>query len=77
MKELLIHYDNENGERIAKSYDFLFNFTDDIESDEIDIPMMDYQNVQADFRMSKTKYQRKSFATIKDLYTHCKIMMAA
>lgn len=70
MKDLAIRYDNENGERIRREYDYIFDFTKEMESDGIDIPMMDYRNVEADF--FENPLLHKDFSTIEELYTHCK-----
>ena len=47
MFDLMIGYDNENGERVTKGYDTIMDFIDEMESDNIDIPMIDYENVNA------------------------------
>lgn len=49
MTDLLITYQNENGETIKKEYSRIFDFTEEIEGDEIDAPMLDYENVTATF----------------------------
>lgn len=41
-----------------------------MEADDIDIPMMDYKNVEADFW--ENPLHHKHFDTIRDLYRHCK-----
>ena len=70
MKDLRISYDNENGQRIKTEYDTLMDFIDTIDSeDNIDIPMLDYKNVEADF--FENPLLHKHFDTIEDLYTHC------
>lgn len=73
MKDLKISYDNENEEKIYKEYDHIFDFTDDLESDNIDIPMMDYQNVEACF--FENPLNNKCFDTIEELYHHCKSIL--
>ena len=73
MKDLMISYDNENGERINKVYDYIYDFTDALESDEVDIPMMDYKNVDAYFFEKPSSHLH--FDTIEDLYYHCKLIM--
>lgn len=70
MKDLTISYDNENGERIKQEYNYIMDFIDSMESDDIDIPIMDYQNVEADFW--ENPLHHKHFDTIWDLYNHCK-----
>lgn len=73
MKDLMISYDNENGERIHKVYDHIFDFTDALESDDVDVPMIDYQNVDAYFFENPLNHNH--FDTIQDLYYHCKLIM--
>lgn len=70
MKDLKIDYDNENGERVTKEYDTIMDFIDEIESDSFDIPMMDYNIVNAKF--FENPLQTYHFATIEHLYNHCK-----
>lgn len=70
MFDLMIGYDNENRERVTKGYDTIMDFIDEMESDNIDIPMMDYENVNAEF--FENPLQIKHFDTIGDLYSHCK-----
>lgn len=70
MKDLKLSCDNENGERIVQEYDCIFDFTNAMEADDIDIPMMDYKNVEADFW--ENPLHHKHFDTIRDLYRHCK-----
>ena len=70
MKDLRISYDNENGQRIKAEYDTLMDFIDTIDSEDIiDIPMLDYENVEADFFENPLLY--KHFNTIEELYNHC------
>ncbi len=70
MKDLRISYDNENGQRINAEYDTLMDFINTIDSeDNIDIPMLDYENVEADF--FENLLLHKNFNTIEELYKHC------
>lgn len=70
MKDLKISYDNENGQRIYAEYNTIIDFIDTIDSeDDIDIPMLDYGNVEAIFFENPLIY--KQFDTIEDLYNHC------
>ena len=69
MKDLRISYDNENGQRINAEYNTIMDFIDVMDSDEIDIPMLDYQNVEADF--FENPLLHKHFNTIEELYNHC------
>lgn len=70
MKDLKISYDNENGQRIKTEYDTLMDFINTIDTeDNIDIPMLDYENVEADF--FENPLLHKHFNTIEELYKHC------
>lgn len=69
MKDLRISYDNENGQRINAEYNTIMDFIDVMDSGEIDIPMLDYQNVEADF--FENPLLHKHFDTIEELYNHC------
>lgn len=73
MRDLKISYDNENGQRINMEYDTIMDFVDAIDSDNIDIPMLDYVNVEADF--FENSLFHKHFDTIEDLYNHCKSIL--
>lgn len=70
MKDLKIIYDNENDERIEREYDTIMDFIDEMDSDKIDIPMLDYKNVTAAF--FENSLQIKYFSTIAELLNHCK-----
>lgn len=70
MKDLRISYDNENGQRIKAEYDTIMDFIDTIDSeDNIDIPMLDYENVEANF--FENPLLHKHFNTVEELYKHC------
>lgn len=73
MKDLKIIYDNENEERIEREYDTIMDFIDEMDSDKIDIPMLDYKNVTAVF--FENPLQIKYFSTIAELLNHCKRMI--
>jgi hypothetical protein len=73
MKDLKIRYKNENGDPISAEYNTIMDFTDAIESDDIDIPMMDYEDVEADF--FENPLLHKHFNTIAELYDHCKAIL--
>ena len=73
MKDLIISYDNENGEKINAEYDTIMDFIDTMESDNIDIPMLDYENVEADF--FENPLHQKHFDMIDDLYNYCKMII--
>ena len=71
MKDLIITYQNENEETIRREYDKIFDFTEEIEGNGFNAPMLDYENVTAKFFENRIE----SFNTIDDLYKHCvKIM---
>ena len=67
MKDLIIRYENESGQVIKQEYDRIFYFTEAMESNKADIPMMDYKNVTAIF----FEKREKEFDTIADMYQHC------
>ena len=69
MKDLRVSYDNENGQRINAEYNTIMDFIDVMDSDEIDIPMLDCGNVEATF--FENALQHKHFNTIEELYNHC------
>jgi len=73
MKDLIICYDNENGDTIGKSYNTIMDFINEMESDNIDIPMLDYTNVYAEF--FGRIHDGKSFDTIEKLLEHCKAII--
>lgn len=73
MKDLMFSYDNENGERINKVYDHIFDFTNAVEQNDIDVPPMGSQNVDAYFFENPLRHNH--FDTVQDLYYHCKIIM--
>ena len=73
MKDLMFSYDNANGERINKVYDRIFDFTDAVEQNDADVPPMSSQNVDAYFFENPLRHNH--FATVEDLYYHCKIIM--
>ena len=73
MKDLMISYDDKNGERINKVYDRVFDFTDALDLKYPGAPSMDCQNVVADF--FENPLSRKHFNTIEELYYHCKLIM--
>ena len=49
------------------------DFTSAMESDDKDIPIMDCENVEADF--FENPLHHKHFNTIADLYNHCVVIM--
>jgi hypothetical protein len=73
MKDLVICYDNENGETKGKSYDTIMDFIDEMESDEMDIPMLDYTNVYAEF--FERIHHGENFQSIEQLLERCKRML--
>lgn len=65
---LKIRYNNENDEIKSKEYETIMDFIDEMESDAVDIPMLDYDMVEATFFEKRKKY----FVTIADLLEYCK-----
>lgn len=49
------------------------DFVDEMESDEIDIPMLDYTNVYAEF--FEKIHHGKSFYSVEKLLEHCRIIV--
>lgn len=70
MKDLKINYLNCEGKRILREYDTIMDFIEEMESDRIDIPMLDDQNVKAVF--FENPLNEKIFDTINGLLIHCK-----
>lgn len=70
MKDLKITYENENKEVISREYDTIMDFIDEMESDDVDIPMLDYTNVT--YTMFENKLNSGNFDTISQLLVHCK-----
>lgn len=70
MKDLILKYRNENGDVITKSYDTIMDFMDEMESDDIDIPMLDYEIVE--YMFFEKSINRGYFATIDDILEYCK-----
>ena len=74
MRDLRIWYDNENDKRICREYKTIMDFIDEMESDNIDIPVLDYSNVHAVF--FESKLDEKYFNSINELLEHCKKIVA-
>ena len=70
MKDLKIVYENENGKCMDKEYNRIMDFIDEMESDKVDISMLDYRNVIAIF--FENSFNTKYFDTIEELLEHCK-----
>ena len=70
MKDLKIEYKNENNEVRTREYDTIMDFVDEMESDKLDIPMLDYTDVKYTF--FENKFNSGVFPTIADLLIHCK-----
>ena len=68
MADLKIRYNNENDEIKSREYNTIMDFIDEMESDEIDIPMLGYDMVEATFFEKRKEY----FVTIADLLEHYK-----
>jgi hypothetical protein len=70
MKDLKISYKNENDIVVKKEYDTIMDFIDEMESNSIDVPMLDYTNVT--YTLFENKLNSGKFNTIADLLEHCK-----
>ena len=69
MKDLKIKYRNENGDVISKEYDTIMDFIDIMESEQIDIPMMDYEVIS--YILFENPLNSGDNVTIKELLEHC------
>ena len=56
MVDLKIRYNNENDEIKSREYNTIMDFIDEMESDAIDIPMLDYDMVEATFFENRKEY---------------------
>ena len=70
MKDLTFSYENCNREKIHLEYDTIMDFLNDIESNKMDIPMLDDEKVNATF--FENKLNQKKFNTIFHLVEYCK-----
>ena len=68
--DLRFDYETENGDRIYAECDTIMDFIDTMESDEVDIPMLDYTDVHAMF--FDNELNKKEFNNIEELLEHCK-----
>ena len=68
--DLRFDYETENGDRIYAECDTIMDFIDTMESDEVDIPMLDYSDVHAKF--FDNEHNTKVFNTVGELLEHCK-----
>ena len=73
MKDLKIRYNNENEEIKKCEYDTIMDFIDEMESDSIDIPMRDYNVVEATFFEEK-RILCNHGRTFRAMQTDSKIM---
>ena len=70
MKDLKISYKNENDVVGKREYDTIMDFIDEMESDSIDVPMLDYTNVT--YTLFENALNSGQFNTIAELLEHCK-----
>lgn len=68
--DLRFDYKNENDDRIYVECDTIMDFINTMESDEVDIPMLDYKDVHAKF--FDNEHNKKEFDTVGELLEHCK-----
>ena len=71
-KDLRISYKNENGDTIKKDYTYINDFLNEMKSDNIDIPMLDYSNVTA--IIGENIFNQKYFNTIEELLKYVEII---
>lgn len=57
MKGLRIKYENENGEIIEHEYDKIKDFVQKMESNAMDIPMLDYRVIEAEFSVNELRHK--------------------
>ena len=70
MKDLKISYKNENDVVVKREYDTIMDFIDEMESNSIDVPMLDYTNVT--YTLFENELNSGKFNTIANLLEHCK-----
>ena len=70
MKDFKLQYRNENGEIIDREYDTIMDFIEEMESDNIDIPMLDYKAIS--YTLFENPLNSGGDTTIEELLTHCK-----
>ena len=70
MKDLRIKYKNENGKIINREYDTIMDFIDEMESDNIDIPMLDYEIIS--YILFENRLNSGYGGIIESLLAHCK-----
>ncbi len=70
MKDLILKCRNENGDVITKSYNTIMDFMDEMESNDINIPMLNYEIVE--YMFFEKSINRGYFATIDDILEYCK-----
>lgn len=68
MVDLKIDTKMKNDEIKSREYNTIMDFIDEMESDAVDIPMLDYDIVEATFFEKRKEY----FVTIAELLEHCK-----
>ena len=71
MFELLISYNNESGRRRVRAFTTIMDFVYDVEACGIDVPKMEYTDVNAEF----FEHHKKHFDTIRGLYNHCRMIV--
>ena len=70
MKDFKVQYRNENGKIISKEYETIMDFIDIMESENPDIPMLDYEVIS--YTLFENPLNSGSNTTIGELLTHCK-----
>ena len=69
-KDIVFNYLTENNKRVYAECDTIMDFIDTMESNSIDIPMLDYTDVNV--ILFNNKLNTKKFSTIAELLNHCK-----
>lgn len=69
LKDLRFYYTNGNNERVVEEYRTIMDFTDRVESGEIDASVMSGSDVHAFF--FENEHNTKWFQSVKELYDHC------
>lgn len=70
MKDFKMQYRNENGEIINREYDTIMDFIEEMESNNIDVPMLDYEVIS--YTLFENPLNSGGDTTIGEILTHCK-----
>lgn len=70
MKDLKIKYKNENGKMLEKDFNTIMDFIETMKSDNVDIPMLDYEVIS--YMFFENRLNSGYGGTIESLLKHCK-----